>query len=272
MCQLMIRRRRAAAADVDDDRRRRRPQRRRCGAVRGPAVVSLRQFSGQHHRVAGDALTVVGVHRGHTVAGAFQAGDRRAVDEPHAGIGRGGGQRVGQRPHPAARKEHARDGVHVGDHRVDRQSLPRRHTGIQRLEREDSPQPLVADVAIDHGVPFAESADRRQPRQLRIHQRQRGIEVPGDESVEFGAVQPGQPVAQLAVARRLLGVGELLDRGRHSIRVAVHIEAAAVGELCAVGRIHGSKSSRLERVSPTAAKVSSMMSGIVSTVGPVSSR
>ncbi len=51
-------------------------------------------------------------------------------------------------------------------------------------------------------------------------------------------VQPGQPVAQLPVALRLLGAGEFGDRIRHPIRVAVDVEAAAVGELCAIRRVN----------------------------------
>ena len=52
------------------------------------------------------------------------------------------------------------------------------------------------------GFPLAEPADRRQPGQLRSQQRQRRIEVRGDEPVELGAVQPGQPIAQLSDSPR----------------------------------------------------------------------
>ena len=173
---------------MDDDRRRRRPQATDAARLAAQQGVGRWQFSGQHYCVAGDALILVGVHRRHAVAGAFQAGDRRVIDEAHSGIGRGGGQRVGQRPHASARKENSGDGIHVGDNRIHRQGLPRRHPGVQRLEGEDSLEPPVGDVAIDHGVPFAESTNRRQSCQLRIHQRQWGIEVPADESIELGGV------------------------------------------------------------------------------------
>ena len=139
----MIRRRRVAAADVSDDGRRRRPQPTEATRCAAQQRVGRGQFGGQHHGVAGDALIGVGVHGGHAAAGALQSGDRRAVAETDSGVGGGRGQRIGQCPHAAARKVHPGDGVHVGDHRVHRQCALRRHSGVQRLEGEDSPQPLV---------------------------------------------------------------------------------------------------------------------------------
>ena len=76
----MIRRRRVAAADVSDNGRRRRPQPTDATRLTAQQRVGRGQFGGQHHCVAGDALIGVGVHGGHAVAGALQAGDRGAVD------------------------------------------------------------------------------------------------------------------------------------------------------------------------------------------------
>src|SRR6202020_1383476 len=62
--------------------------------------------------------------------------------------------------------------------------------------------------------------------------------VLGDEAVELDVVKPRQPVAQLPIPRGLLGAGKFSNGVCHEIRVAVHVEAAAVGELRTIRRIH----------------------------------
>ena len=231
-------RRRGRAAHVQDHRGGGRAQRKHSSGPPAKQTVGLRQLGGQNHCIAGDPLVAVGVDRGDPLAGAFQRGDRRSVTEPNSGVGGGRRQRVGQCAHAAAGEEHARNGVHIGDHRVDRQGILRCDTGVERLEGEHPPQPWVADVALDHRVPAAESAERKQFRQPAVEQAQRRVEIGGDEAVEFGAVQPVEPVAQAPVAGLLLGAGEFAHRGGHPIGVGMDVDVAAVGEHRAVGGVH----------------------------------
>ncbi|KDF01671.1 hypothetical protein Y900_022740 [Mycolicibacterium aromaticivorans JS19b1 = JCM 16368] len=130
---------------------------------------------------------------------------------------------------------HARNGIHVRDHRIGGQRLLRRDTGVERLEGEQPLDALVGDEPADHAFPAAESADRGQPGQLRGQQRQRGGEVGRDEAVELQPVELGEPGTEALVAGGLIRAGELLDGGRHRCGVGVHVQRAAIGEGGPVG-------------------------------------
>ena len=84
----------------------------------------------------------VRTHRCDPAAAALQRGNRCAVVKFDAGIGGGGGQRIRQRPHAAAREVHSGNGVHVGDDRIHRQRALRRNAGVEGLEGEHAEQPL----------------------------------------------------------------------------------------------------------------------------------
>ena len=83
----------------------------------------------------------------------------------------------------------------------------------------------IGDESAHHPVPAPEAAERGEPGQLRGQQRQRGVEVRGDEAVELDLVQPRQPIAQPQVALCLPAAGEPFDLGGHRVAVAVDIEA-----------------------------------------------
>ncbi len=66
--------------------------------------------------------------------------------------------------HPLVRKEHPVDGIHVGDDRVDATGFVRGQPGIQRLEREESVQPLVGKALGDQRAQVAEGTHLDQAR------------------------------------------------------------------------------------------------------------
>ncbi len=139
--------------------------------------------------------------------------------------------------HAAAREPDAVDGVHVGDDRVYGERATRVQTRVQRLEGEDPAQPLVGQEPADRRAETAESAQHRQPRQLRGQQAQRRVEVRVDEAVHLGPVHLGQPAPQPPVSGRFLRPGEPPHLLFHRGGVGVHVEYRAVGESRLVGRV-----------------------------------
>ena len=127
---------------MGDDRGRGRPQRQQSARRAAQQSIGVRKLRGEHHRVGVDALATVGVHGPDPVVAPIQARYGCAVTEFDTRVRRGGGQSVGQRPHPAAREVDARNGVHVGDDGVDRERPLRRNPRVERLEGEDAAQPL----------------------------------------------------------------------------------------------------------------------------------
>ena len=156
---------------MGDDRRRRRPQRQQPARGAPQQPIGVGKLRGEYHRVGVNALATVGVQRLDSIVAAIQPRYGCTVAEFDTGIRCGGGQRIGQCPHPTARKVHARNGVHVGDDGVDRERPLRRNPRVQRLEGEDAVQPRIGDEPFHHPVPAPEAAERRQPGELRSQQR-----------------------------------------------------------------------------------------------------
>jgi len=221
-------------AEVHDDRRRRGHQ-RACDVAEQP--VGGGQLTGQDDGVAGKPLAVGRTDGGDASATAFERRHGHTVAERDAGVRGGAGEGVGQCSHPAAREVHPADGVHVGDHRVQRQRTPGGEPRVQGLEGEDPPQPVVTQEPADRAVPAAEPAERRQAGQPRGQQAEWRVDVGRDELCVLGLVQPGQPVAQPCVPGRLTRPGERPDRLDHGVALGPYVEGRAVGEVRPVGRV-----------------------------------
>ena len=149
----------------------------------------------------------------------------------------GRGQRTRHGVHAALGEVHAGDGVHVGDHRVDRQRPGGGQARVHRLEREQPPQPLVGEEARDLGAEPAEAPQRHQPGQRCADQLQRRVQVAVDEVRQLGAVQLAQEGHEAAVAVRVARAAHGRDLGRHVLDVGADVDARAVGEAGPVGRV-----------------------------------
>ena len=141
--------------------------------------------------------------------------------------------------HAATGHEHALDGVHVGDDRVQRQRLVRREPGVHRLEAEDALQALVVEERGDLLAELAEPAELHQleSRPPRLHQVERRVEVGVDEVRHLHAVELFEPVAEPTEGLGLLAVGELADLLRHRLASVAHEQGAAVGVAGPVHRV-----------------------------------
>ena len=177
--------------------------------------------------------------------------------------------------HAALGDEHAVDGVHVGDDRVDGQRLVGRQAGVHRLEAEDAAEPLVVEVPRhDLGEPAeaAEADELERGRSGRARSSGR-VEAALDERRHLQVVQPGEPVAEAAEGapppgrRTRRGSPRSWPRGRggRGARCRRRSRPGTSGR-------RGAGSSRSRPSTPAASKHRSMRCGIVSTVGPVSKR
>ena len=160
------------------------------------------------------------------------------VPERHAVVDRRRGQRARHGVHAALGEVDARDAVHVGDHRVDRERLGGRQPGVHRLEGEQPAQPLVAR----RSSPTLRSSLRNPPiatsrasggrtscsGESRLRSMKCGISIA--YSARRYATNRSYPAA--SDAPQVCRISS-----RHRRRVGADVDGRAVGEAGAVRRV-----------------------------------
>ena len=256
------------------------PRRRQAGEQRpvGDGEVGV-----AHHGVGGDLVAVGQAHAAHgtrAAVGEQDAVDRSPVAELGARPGRRVGERDGQPVHAADRGEHAVDGVHVRDHRIDRQRLVRRQPRVHRLEAEDPAQPIVREPPADRVGQSPEAAESQQPDRgrERADEVERRVEVAIDEVRHLELVELGEPVAEAVERGRFAGPAHRTDLVGHRLAAVPHVQDAPVGERRPVHRVDpvqrqhvGGVDAGRGRGTPRPGWASSARSGPVSNRYPASS-
>ncbi len=133
--------------------------------------------------------------------------------------------------HPAFGHEHAFDGVHVGDHRVQRERFVRGEPGVHRLEAEDALQAIVVEERRHLGAELAESAelDEFEAGLPRLDQVEWRVEVRVDERIHLRPVQLLEPDTEATERLGVLVARELPDLLGHRLAAVAHEERGSVG-------------------------------------------
>ena len=143
----------------------------------------------------------------------------------------------GEGVHASLGEVHARDRVHVGDDRVDRECVLRCESGVHRLEAEEPLGTGVVEVLTDLGREPAESADGHQFCQVGREEIDGRVDVGVDEVAHLIAIEPRHEVDVAAIARCLGGGNDARNLVGHRIDVGVDVERRAIRVEGAIERL-----------------------------------
>ena len=125
-----------------------------------------------HHHISCDPFRAAQLDSGHSpVALPQDAGNGRVVRDCRTGRRHGFRQAGHHRVDSTSRHEHPADGVHVGDHRQQRQCVVRCDSRVHRLKTERPAKSIVLEERGDFGVEAAEATHSNQ-----IKNRSPGLE------------------------------------------------------------------------------------------------